>query len=46
MKLTPEYARKHWVSQKLHGYPIPSEIKHRWRLMKIEVRIWYENIRH
>ena len=32
-KLDAEYARKHWVSQEVHGYPTPSEIRHRWRLM-------------
>ena len=31
-KLDAEYARKHWVSQNLHGYPTPSEIRHLWRL--------------
>tara|TARA_R100000656_G_scaffold19892_1_gene17974 strand:- start:1338 stop:1721 length:384 start_codon:yes stop_codon:yes gene_type:complete len=31
-KLDAEYARKHWVSQEVHGYPTPSEIRHRWRL--------------
>ena len=36
-KLDAEYARKHWVSQELHGYPIPSEIKHQWRLMLMDL---------
>ena len=36
-KLDVEYARKHWVSQNLHGYPIPSEIRHQWRLMLMDL---------
>ena len=36
-KLDAEYARKHWVSQELHGYPIPSEIRHQWRLMLMDL---------
>ena len=43
-KLDAEYARKHWVSQELHGYPIPSEIKHRFRLwlMDLESKMSWE----
>ena len=36
-KLDAEYARKHWVSQELHGYPTPSEIKHQFRLWLMDL---------
>jgi len=36
MVLNYEYAKKHWVSQELYGYPIPSEIRHQWRLKLID----------
>ena len=43
-KLDGEFDRKHWVSQEVHGYPIPSEIKHQFRLwlMDLESKMTWE----
>ena len=41
-KLDAEYARKHWVSQEVHGYPTPSEIRHRWRLKLMDWKKFWD----